>query len=176
MVTYRGGRPVNEHVRLNFTRTKDPDRAVTTATCNHCFKERSWHTSLLELHLNKCQPYLASLTSNQRQLQTPIGKSSQMRLAPSKVKDSRAQRIRLSFAMAVYMNNRPFTSYDDQWTNQALGEFNLDIKYPSRKELAGPLLQEAFTQVKSQVTKKIFTAPGLNLITDESSNIRKERI
>src|SRR5205809_8088692 len=49
-------------------------------------------------------------------------------------------------------------------------------KPPSRQSIAGPLLDQAYTNMKEKVDHLISSMPFINVVTDESSNINHARI
>lgn len=55
-------------------------------------------------------------------------------------------------------------------------QLNPAYKPPTRKTIAGPLLDESFAKLQSQVNQLISGLPLLNIVTDESTNINDARI
>ncbi len=53
---------------------------------------------------------------------------------------------------------------------------SFDYKSPNRKLLAGKLLDEAYETVKIKVNQMLNSCNHLSFFTDETVNIRKERI
>ena len=84
--------------------------------------------------------------------------------------------MRRLLALAIYMNNRPFTHYEDPHTKTAIDAFDPTIRLSSRKDLVGDFLLDAYNRCKEQVNGKSVASSCLNFITSESTNIRKERI
>ncbi|THY56233.1 hypothetical protein D6C97_05189 [Aureobasidium pullulans] len=57
----KGGRAPLPEVEENFTRLPPgPGDRTERAVCKHCAKERSWHTTELVKHLDKCAQYTPS--------------------------------------------------------------------------------------------------------------------
>ena len=139
MAPTKGGRPLNTLIARNFLKRTDTSKATPIATCIHCQIERSWHTASLERHLKECKLYQEKV--EQLTKLSHYGGNNQQVMQLQRVSVFKADQIRKELAMAVYINNRPFTSYQDQWTTSALRNYALNVALLKRKELVGELLE-----------------------------------
>ena len=133
------GRPNNLDVAANFLKRKDPVKKTNIATCKHCNHERSWHTTALAQHLENCVIFQERKVQRQGVLHK-VNSDSQLHFKSRKVPKERTNEMNRKLALACYMNNRPFTCYEDDYTTSAFGSFGVTCTLPTRKELAGPLL------------------------------------
>lgn len=86
------------------------------------------------------------------------------------------QELDLQAAMWCYMSNRPFTLFDSPFAKQFLHALNPAYKPPSRKSIAGHLLDSPYVIVKKRTDELITAMPNINVSTDGSSNIKSARI
>jgi Protein of unknown function (DUF 659)/hAT family C-terminal dimerisation region len=74
------------------------------------------------------------------------------------------------------MANLPFTTFEDPFGKAFLRSLNPAYNPPSRKTIAGPLLNTVYENIKSRTDELIGSFPNINITTDESSNINRTRI
>ena len=86
------------------------------------------------------------------------------------------EELDLQAAMWCYMGNHSFTMYENAFGRQFLKALNPAYKPPSRKFLAGHLLDSAYTVVKKRTDELIAAMPNINVSSDESSNVKSARI
>ena len=84
--------------------------------------------------------------------------------------------IDLQAAMWCYTGNHPFTMFENEFGRQFLKALNPAYKPPSRKLLAGRLLDSAQSIVKKHTEELIAAMPNINISSDESSNVKSARI
>ena len=70
----------------------------------------------------------------------------------------------------------PITMYENAFGRQFLKALNPASKPPSRKFLAGYLLNSAYNIVKKCTDELIAAMPNINVSSDESSNVKSARI
>ena len=109
-------------------------------------------------------------TSNLAAGQTRITSRAQ-RLSPTEKHDAD-----ISFALAIYMNNLPFNVPQSPYFLALFQKISPAYKPPSSFLLRTTLLDETYHLVKEDVEKVIQSSYYLNIITDESENISKDRI
>jgi len=109
-------------------------------------------------------------TSNLAAGQTRITSRVQ-RLSPTEKHDAD-----ISFALAIYMNNLPFNVTQSPYFLALFQKISPAYKPPSSFLLRTTLLDETYHLVKEDVEKVIQSSYYLNIITDESENISKDRI
>src|SRR5579859_4451315 len=80
------------------------------------------------------------------------------------------------FAAVCYEEGLPFSLFESPAMKQVLHRLNPSYKPPSRRQIAGPLLDKAYSKMKDKVEEYLDSLSELNIITDESSNINKARI
>ena len=86
------------------------------------------------------------------------------------------EEIDLQAAMWCYMGNHPFTMFDNEFGKQFLKSLNPVYEPPSRKLLAGRLLDSVYSTIKKRTEDIIAAMPNINISSDESSNIKSARI
>ena len=78
--------------------------------------------------------------------------------------------------MWCFLGDHPFNMYENAVGKKFLKEMNPAYKPPGRKAIAGPLFDSVFTMTKSRTDDMISALNLINIVTDESSNIRGSRI
>ena len=78
--------------------------------------------------------------------------------------------------MWCFLGNHPFNMFENASGKMFLRTLNPAYKPPTRKTVSGPLLDSVYTMTKDQTDAMIAAMDLLNIITDESSNIRGSRI
>ena len=80
--------------------------------------------------------------------------------------------------MAIIMDNLPFNALDNKkYLSKALTEvINPQIRLPNYQSIVNKWLDECYLATKAKVDMILANERHLNFITDESSNIRRERI
>ena len=102
--------------------------------------------------------------SNQSQINFPS-------LTPARKKE-----LDILAAMWCFLGNHPFNMYENAVGKKFLKEMNPAYEPPGRKAIAGPLLDSVYTMTKSRTDDMISAMNLINIVTDESSNIRGSRI
>jgi len=84
--------------------------------------------------------------------------------------------VDISFALAIYMNNLPFNVIQSRCFLAPFQKISPAYKPPSSFPLRTTLLDETYHLLKEDV-EKVFRSPYyLNIMTDQSENISKDRI
>ena len=89
---------------------------------------------------------------------------------------ARQRELELHAAFACYMDARPFTMYEGEYTKKFMQTLNPDFRLPSAFRLANTLLDEAYVITKNEVDSLIAKEQTLHIVTDESTNISHQRI
>jgi hypothetical protein len=84
--------------------------------------------------------------------------------------------IDLKMAEICFVEAVPFSLFESETVKAALAHLHPAYKPPTRKAIAGPLLEESYTQLQSKVNQIVSGLPLLNIVTDESTNINNARI
>ncbi len=79
-------------------------------------------------------------------------------------------------AKAVYMTNLLFSHYENKYVAAHLHCLDSLYKAPSHGALVGHLLDQCYEKVKDKVDARLRAPRFLNFYTDESNNIRKDRV
>lgn len=126
----------------------------------------------------KCRDYFAEIKANGSTLSGFIVRKDpkQTTLQIPRISPETKAQLDLLFASVCYVDGACFSLYESSTMQQALQRLNPAYKPPSRKTVAGPLLDVAYSTLKVRVDKAIRSEPWLNVITDESSNINNARI
>jgi Protein of unknown function (DUF 659) len=85
-------------------------------------------------------------------------------------------KIKANLAMHYYMNGTSFARVEDSYLLNAFQICRPDVSLTSRKEIAGPLLEKCFHEVKGKVNKYMDSSPYLSITSDGWSNIKNEPI
>ena len=75
--------------------------------------------------------------------------------------------------MWCFLGNHPFNMFETPSAKKFLQLLHPAYKPPSRKTISGPLLDKT---TKTCTDEMIAALPNINVVTDESSNIRSARI
>ena len=129
------------------------------------------NTTNLQKHLDRCRPYRDgrppedSTTVTQQTLLNLVA-------AMPQTKTDHWKRA----GMAIYISNLPFGHYEDPYVREHLYHINNKYVAPDRKALSGHILNECYGDIYSKVELRLKAARWLNFYTDESNNIRRERV
>lgn len=155
------------------------------ARCNHCNKDRAWQTKQMDIHLLNCklfkqfklkQPDLSVLSKK------PVYQPAIFQHAFIKFSNNHKAYIKHLLARACFIQNLPFDVYEqrkDEAPNailKALRAIHPDAPIPSPKAIANEHLLHEYNVVKEQVMAKIEATRYLNLVSDETTNIRREQV
>ena len=79
-------------------------------------------------------------------------------------------------ANMFYDNAIPFVFAESESFKQFCKSLRPAYQPPSRKQIAGPLLDQDFAQIQSEIMQKIQKSKCVNLVSDGWSNIRNEHV
>src|SRR5579859_5794863 len=147
--------------------------------CRSCSNELAYNAVRMRHHLQtKCKDHYAQIKINGGTLLGFIAckDPTQTTLQVPRISSETKAQLDLMFASVCYVDGACFSLYESNTMQQALQHLNPAYKPPSRKTVAGPLLDVAYSGLKVHVDKAIRSEPWLNVITDESSNINNARI
>jgi hypothetical protein len=129
-------------------------------------------------HLIQCDKYLnlhkAKGVENAITRQAAATKQTQLNIP--RLSSATKDLLDMDFAEACYVSGAPFTIFQDDAMIRAFQTLNPAYKPPTRKALAGPLLDKVYSSLKEKVDKAVEATKLLNIVTDESSNISRSRI
>ena len=169
------GRPEDKTVTRHFSVVEENGKKrATCLRCNDYIYAKN--SSRMKTHLlTECTGYKAFIdaegpSNGTVYTQPKIDKAISAQQAKKDLADERA-------AMAIYASNRPFSLFNTPEFPTFLGTFGYTP--PTRHKLAGELLDKTYLKVKEMVTtmvEKWRAKGGIGLITDESTNVTKDRI
>jgi len=132
-------------------------------------------------HLEKCRTYInkskaATHTNNlSRYVVVKSNDNTQELNFPTLTVAMKAS-LDLQCASMCYEQAFSFAFIEHPSTTEFLRNLNPAYKPPSRRDLAGRLLDDTYSTLKERVTTTIGKTEWLNIITDESSNLTNGRI
>jgi Protein of unknown function (DUF 659) len=129
-------------------------------------------------HLVTCTKYLeAQKTSNTitrlADARKPIN---QTQIIVPTINSETKKFIDIDAARVCYEEGLLFTLFEKPAMRRFLLRLNPAYKPPLRKQIASPLLDATHSRLKETIDRAIQSLDLLNIVTDESSNINKERI
>lgn len=122
-------------------------------------------------NLEECPAYLERQAQNRATLQPRQRRIDVPRLDPVARRE-----LQIKGAMAVYMGGRLFTLFDCGWVKDYILTANPANMPPTRRALSGELLIACYEKTIKKIIPCIAAERYLNFTTDETSNIRKERV
>ena len=146
--------------------------------CIHCQKQMAKGTSRQQQHLDfNCMRYKIHMASTiAKQEEEGEKPHIQSTLTARHVcPPEQVLRLHRTAAMACYMTNLPFSHWENPYVRDHERQLHPNYTPPTHTQLAGSLLEWAYGHVKEKVDKQL-RASDLNFFTDETTNIRKERV
>lgn len=89
---------------------------------------------------------------------------------------SAQKELDLQAAMWCYTGNSSFTMFQASYAKEFLRALNSAYKPPSRNTLSTTLLDSGYSSLKKRVDDMIAAMPNINVITNESSNVKGARL
>ena len=177
-VPLKRGKPRNTIVEEFFRKINDDIFKGARAACKYCQKELDKNTFRLQNHLDVCKTYQEAVKLGQtpRALCAPANWSQQqittvVRSSPQKKTEHWARA-----AKVVYMTNLPFSHYENKYVATCIHSLDRSYEAPFHGALGGHLVDQYYEEVKNKVDARLRALQFLNFYTDESNNIRKDRI
>ena len=146
--------------------------------CRSCLTKYSYHAGRMKEHLIGCKEYLTAQTTPNAITRIADARrpTNQTQIIVPTLSSTMKKALDLDAARVCYEEGLPFTLFEKPAMQRFLLRLNPAYKPPSRKQIASPLLEEAHFQLKESIDKAIRALDLLNIVTDESSNINKDRI
>jgi len=147
------------------------------AKCLRCQNyDKAINSTREEKHLMQCPGYKAYKEGAEKEEGNP---NKRQRLLdesmPIRVPRERASQIDEQLAFCIYKSGKPFNIFeDDCWTQFFKDNFGYTL--PSRKDLAGDLLTQAYENIQKKVKPVLSSSSSLCIVTDESTDIANHRI
>ena len=168
MPSQRGGRPLNQLVVDNFQQIIVSER-LATVQCRHCHTVMSHGATRQQIHLDQCDQYRRRSTNSDSSIQTIL--DANIRSLAVDV----AKRLHQTATMTVYMFNLSFNHYENSYVRAHEQAFYSQYTPSSHTIMAEVLLNEAYQTMKAKIDSMLMSH-YLNFFSDESTNIRKERV
>ena len=78
--------------------------------------------------------------------------------------------------MAIYMNNLLFNYYENKYVLDHFHYVNFKYTLPNHKTLSNHILNDCYNTVYEKINRKLRSLRWLNLYTNESNNIKRQRV
>ena len=163
-------KPKNQTVEKAFYPVINPLYRNPRKVCKYCSKELDHNTTNLQKHLDRCKAYRDSKPPDEAhgsQQTLPI-----LVTAMPQTKADHWKRAR----MAIFMNNLPFSHYENQYVKDHLHYINPKYVAPHHTALSDHILNKCYGAIYNKMEKRLQATRWLNFYTDESDNIRKQRV
>src|SRR5271155_5396656 len=157
--------------------------------CKWCDKPLVEHATHFRKHLSNCNKYINATksgkiqaTGNPFNFHVPVRQEAnqtnrnQTQLNMPTLTSQQKKEIDVLAAMWCYLGNLPFNVYESAIGKRFVRALHPAYKAPSRKTISGPLLDKVYDMTKTQSDRMLSSLDTLNVVTDESSNIRSSRI
>ncbi|RKF76666.1 hypothetical protein GcC1_070018 [Golovinomyces cichoracearum] len=156
----------NLEVKAAFIRAQNAGHC-DTSECRACGKKRSWNTSACDNHLLKCIAY-------KKHIKEEMLYNSNQESLLKYYQSSENTSLEQLFAKAVYNSTANFTLFNTlEWSDFFK---RVNFKSPTRQRPAGPLLEDIYKEIKTQVQEVVDNTSCLQIVTDGSANMAKVRI
>jgi hypothetical protein len=171
-MTKRGRIPDSE-VLFAFKRFKSVEHKIDRAQCKACSHERSWQTTDLRIHLQRCKEYADGKEKEDSEAET----LQQQKLIVPVIGAVMSKVLQEQMAEAVILDGLPLDAFEDhKHLAPILKRFYPTIKPPTGDQISRTFLPAIYKRIQKQVLTHVNNAAYLNLIADESSNIRRQRV
>lgn len=132
-------------------------------------------------HLLSCNLYIETTITKSIQASNPFAlETSDTRIQRSlnfpRLTPTQKHEFDIQAAMMCFVGNHPFTIFEEHHAKKLIHLLNPAWKPPSKKAISGPLLDAVYADIEKQIDQCIVALPYLNIITDESTNIKQARI
>jgi len=153
--------------------------------CKWCNKVLAEHATHFKTHLRGCNIYIKRTMTKTVQDSNPFNvpielsqaaNRTQSQLNIPRLTDQQKKDIDVLAAMWCFLSNHSFNMFESPAGKKFLHALHPAYKAPSRKTLSGPLLDKVYEMTKMRTNDMISGMQILNIVTDESSNIRNNRI
>lgn len=171
-MTKRGRIPDTE-VLLSFKRFKRAEHKIDRAQCNACGHERSWQATDLRKHLQSCQKYGQGKEEEAAEEEV----LAQQKLIVPTIGALMGKALQMQMAEAVILDGLPLDAFEDhKHLAPIMKRFYPTVKPPTGNQISRSFLPAIYKRLQTQVSKHVNDATLLNLIADESNNIRRQRV
>lgn len=144
----------------------------------YCYKAPfAKHTSRQRTHLTVCAGYLAYQREQNRQNEITRRAAQQQLQQPlfQIISPDKRKQLDKLFSLAAYCEGLPLGFFEGRWMHNAFVQ-GFGYKPPVRDRMSETLLDEAYMDTKDKVETILKESPLLNVISDESDNVKGERI
>jgi len=167
------GRNPDSEVLLAFKRFKSAGHRVDRAQCNACGHIRSWQTTDLRHHLLGCSKYNQGKEEEDAEREV----LEQQKLVVPVIGAVMSRVLQEQIAEAVILDGLPLDAFEDhKHLAPILKRFYPTVKLPTGNQISRTFLPRLYKRLQKQVCKHVNDATLLNLIADESNNIRRQRV
>ena len=175
-MSQRGGRQKNHLVDENFKDIITEGLKNPQHQCIHCGHQSTRNAARGQQHLNQCDAYQKEKARKQKSILSNASIQLPITTLIRPLNQAQIASAHRAAAMSVYMTNLPFNHFENPYVIAHHQALNPGYKPPHSGLVAGKLLDEIYGIVKSKVIKELNASNYLNFFTDETANIRKERV
>ena len=148
--------------------------------CRACGRSFARSTTRQRDHLSNCTPYIQKVEA----INGNSGSADGTKVSRQMVLGTTIQKLRpedkaiadQKFALAIYMNNLPFSLIQSPYILESLQFIAPAYKPPTMEALRTTLLDNAYASIRMEVDEILRSNYFLNIIFDESDDIVKNRI
>lgn len=150
--------------------------------CKWCRLSTAKNSTRQRKHLDTCQKYQRSLEERRKRNRADTATSE----SPSPSKQLIISFLRFTqhdesvadklAARAIYEANLPFTYFENAAVSSFLRKLNPAYQSPSAFRLANQLLDEVYTEVKTEVDQLLAKEESFGVVFNETSNVLNDRV
>lgn len=176
---HSGGRPKNALVDENFVDVIIEGMKYPQHRCTHCGYQSAKVATRGQQHLQTCNAFQEVQERRQQETSSRSSKSLiQLPITPliRPLNQAQVAHAHRAAAMSVFMTNLPFNHFENPYVIAHHQALHPGYKPPHHKLVGGKLLDDAYETVKLKVNQQLDACSYLNFFTDETANIKKERV
>jgi hypothetical protein len=160
----------------NFVDVVIESMKLSQHKCKHCDHQSSKNAARDQQHLKICDAFKSQQAQKK---EMKIDQKSMQLLITSLFRSLISAQIahaHRAAAMSVYMTNLSFNHFENAYVIAYHQALSSSYKSSNRKLVAEKLLNEVYDTVKFKVDQVLKSCNYLSFFTDETANIRKERV
>jgi len=172
------GRPADTEFHRHWSKVSAAS-AITKGkcyACRYCHHKLVYNTGNMRRHLETCEKHLKVLREQIASKNSASNPQRQRKLAIPTLTSAQKHEFDLLCARIPLLHGHSFALFECEDMVSLFRKALPAYKLPSRHAIAGPLLDTVYMQVKTEVDSYLSSTRFLNVITDESTNINKNRI
>jgi hypothetical protein len=144
--------------------------------CNHCEHQSIKNAAKEQLHLKACDAFIKEQERRKQEFLSKISTQLSITFLIRSLSQAQVAQAYRAAAMSVYMTNLSFNHFENSYVIAHHQALSPGCKPSHHKLVRNKLLDETYETVKLKVIQKLNASKYLSFFTDETINIRKERI